>query len=85
MERERGREEREKRERKKEDFENKLSLSFEKLKKTSTAGAAVSICKPGDSCRFGKVAEAFVYDNFSRVAADAVAVSRKYKLFFSYF
>lgn len=48
--------------------------------KTSTSfhqtGASVSICKPGDSCRFGKVAEAFVYDNFSRVAADSVAVNR---------
>ena len=51
----------------------------EREKKTppTKTGAAVSICKPGDSCRFGKVAEAFVYDNFSRVAADAVAVSRK--------
>ena len=61
-----------------------LSLKKKKTPLTKT-GAAVSICKPGDSCRFGKVAEAFVYDNFSRVAADAVAVSRKYKLFFSYF
>ena len=62
--------------------ENKLislpTLSLKKKKTPPTkTGAAVSICKPGDSCRFGKVAEAFVYDNFSRVAADAVAVSRK--------
>ena len=62
--------------------ENKLislpTLSLKKKKTLPTkTGAAVSICKPGDSCRFGKVAEAFVYDNFSRVAADAVAVSRK--------
>ena len=53
------------------------ALSQKKKTPPTKTGAAVSICKPGDSCRFGKVAEAFVYDNFSRVAADAVAVSRK--------
>lgn len=50
-------------------------LKSQNLFHTKT-GASVSICKPGDSCRYGKVAEAFVYDNFSRVAADSVAVRR---------